>query len=373
MAKQLILAVAGAGKTYHICHRINPQKKNMIIAFTNENIHNIKKELCDAYGNIPEATTVLTYDSFVYHNLVLPYEPSIGEYFNKLDFTSNGISMLSPQPRQIISKTKRRIPNPKYETKDKLEHYITKDGRYYCSTLSELVLQVKTKHESLIKRVAYRLNLFFDSVYIDEFQDFREYDYELIMGIAKLLDDVILVGDYYQHSVSGTNNSGKPFKKRKKDIDYAEFIQAMKMNKFEVDTTLLERSRRCSVDICDYISSKLGIDIRSCGINEGTVIWADDMAEEIIENHSILKLVYQDANKYVFNAMNWGYSKGDTVDCACVILTEKFDDMINEKFDSKGSAVSTINKLYVAMTRSKGNLYLIKSTTFKKIKNKYMK
>ena len=42
MAKRVILAVAGAGKTYHICHEIDPTKKNLILAYTHENIHNIQ-------------------------------------------------------------------------------------------------------------------------------------------------------------------------------------------------------------------------------------------------------------------------------------------------------------------------------------------
>ena len=38
MAKRVMLAVAGAGKTYHICHEIQPDKRNLIVAFTHANI-----------------------------------------------------------------------------------------------------------------------------------------------------------------------------------------------------------------------------------------------------------------------------------------------------------------------------------------------
>lgn len=31
MAKRVILAVAGAGKTYYICHEIDPTKRNLIL------------------------------------------------------------------------------------------------------------------------------------------------------------------------------------------------------------------------------------------------------------------------------------------------------------------------------------------------------
>lgn len=91
MDKKVMLAVAGAGKTYHICHAIDPTKKNMILAYTHENINNIQKELCDAHGCVPELTIVMTFHAFVYHYLILPYEPSIKEHFGLPRFTSKGI------------------------------------------------------------------------------------------------------------------------------------------------------------------------------------------------------------------------------------------------------------------------------------------
>lgn len=80
MGKRVILAVAGAGKTYHICHNINPDKKNLILAFTHENIYNITKELTKSFGSIPAKTTICTFHSFVYQLLIRPYEPTILMY-----------------------------------------------------------------------------------------------------------------------------------------------------------------------------------------------------------------------------------------------------------------------------------------------------
>ena len=137
---------------------------------------------------------------------------------------------------------------------------------------------------------------------IDEFQDFREHDYELIMTLAKQLNSVMLVGDYYQHSVSATNNSGKPFKKRKGDVGYSEFISELQSEGFNVDTTTLSKSRRCSAEICDYVSKKLGINISSQDEHEGSVIWADDLAVEILNNKQIVKLIFKEADKYSFQA-----------------------------------------------------------------------
>lgn len=371
MAKRVILAVAGAGKTYHICHEIDPTKRNLILAFTHENIYNIQKELCDAHECVPELTTVSTFDSFVYHQLVLPYEPSIAEHFGCPKFVSRGICTVEPPPQIIKNSKGNPVPNPLYKKKDRLAHYVTTRGQYYCATLSELVLQVKKNRGSLIKRAAARLNMFYDCVLIDEFQDFREYDYELIMALAKQLEEVVLAGDYHQHSVSGTHNSGKPFKDTKGEVSYDDFVASIIKKGFIVDASTLAKSRRCSIDVCNYVSQKLGIWITSSGDHTGSVIWVDD-AVSILNNNQITKLVFQEAANYSFQALNWSYSKGDTVDSACVILTDGLDNLGSEKFDPQKIKTSTLNKLYVAMTRSRGDLYLMKASTFKTIKDSYI-
>lgn len=372
MAKRVILAVAGAGKTYHICHEIDPTKRNLILAFTHENIHNIQKELCDAHGCVPELTTVSTFDSFVYHQLILPYEPSIAEHFGCPKFVSRGICTIDPPPRTIKNIQGKPVANPLYKKKDRLAHYVTMRGQYYCATLSELVLQVKKNRESLIKRVAARLNLFYDCVLIDEFQDFREHDYELIMALAKQLNDVVLVGDYHQHSVSATNNSGKPFKNKSTDVSYDDFVAELQKAGFEVDLSTLDKSRRCSAEVCAYVSEKLRISITSNGDHGGAVKWIDDDPSSVLDDDRIIKLVFQEAGKYSFPALNWSYSKGDTVDSACVILTDGLDNLDSDKFNPDRVKPSTLNKLYVAMTRSRGDLYLMKASTFKTIKDAYI-
>jgi len=124
--------------------------------------------------------------------------------------------------------------------------------------------------------------------------------------------------------------------------------------------------------VCNYVSRKLEIDISSAGDNAGQVILADDFADEVLSNDQITKLVYSDAARYSFSALNWSYSKGDTVDRACVILTKDFEKLSETEFSIKKIPISTRNKLYVAMTRSRGDLYLIKSSTFKKWKDAYI-
>lgn len=153
---------------------------------------------------------------------------------------------------------------------------------------------------------------------------------------------------------------------------YNEFIDTIKKEGFSIDINTLKKSRRCSSQVCDYVSKKLGISIESYDNHDGKVIWADNFAKDVLENDKILKLVYNDSANYLFSSMNWSYSKGDTVDTACVILTDKFDAISTNTFSVKGISSSTINKLYVAMTRSRGDLYLLKASTFKKLKQSYL-
>ena len=44
----------------------------------------------------------------------------------------------------------------------------------------------------------------------------------------------------------------------------------------------------------------------------------------------------------------------------------------SDKFNPDRVKPSTLNKLYVAMTRSRGDLYLMKASTFKAIKDSYI-
>lgn len=369
MAKRIILAVAGAGKTYHICHAIDPKKRNLILAFTHENVANIQRELIGAFGAIPALTTISTFDSFVYRNLILPYEPSIGAHFNCAQFISKGITTINPPPQRVKSSSGKMIPNRRYVAKNKLLHYIDSGLRYYCATLSELALQVKCEGVALIGRAAKRLNLFYDKVCIDEFQDFREYDYDLIVKLSKALNDVTLVGDYYQHSVSGTNNSGKPFSKRKSIVPYSDFLNLLQDKKLIVDTDSLNVSRRCSSKICDFVRERLKIDIYGNAQKSGDIIIINDMelAQRVIKNNNITKLVYNKADKMPFNAVNWSYSKGDTLNESCVMLTNATDIILDVSKSCKEISPITLNKLYVALTRSSGDTYLISSSLSKKI------
>lgn len=366
MDKTVMLAVAGAGKTYYIANTIDSNKKNLILAFTHRNIYNIESEIISRFGAIPDLTTVMTFDAFKYRYVFLPYEPTIIDRFSLPDFISRGLTPKSP-PSKTIKRGNSYIPNPRYRKKDNIEHY-THNSQYYISTLSELIMYSK---KSLIKRIAKNLDSFFDCIYIDEFQDYREYDYEMIIALTKHLNSVLFVGDYYQHSVIADKNSGKPFSKK----TYAEYIALIKDAGLSVDETTLSKTRRCPQNICSFIQDKLQVKIEAKNHHTGEVILVKEKIHDILNDDSIIKLVHENSSKYSFRAINWSYSKGDTYENICVILTEKFEGIFDSNFSLKSASDSQItnNKLYVAMTRTKGNLYIIKFSDFKAVEPYYMK
>lgn len=371
MAKKVILAKAGAGKTYYICHQINPNERNLILAYTHENVDNICRELKDAFQSIPCNTQVSTFHSFLYSHCILPYWPIIVASFNAHNKRLNGVTFKSPPPR-IIKRKGKDIPNPAYISQTEIEHYLDSSDRIYCSYLSELLIQGFKRDKQLFSRIITRINMFFDNVLIDEFQDFRENDYSFIEKLAKKMNSIVMVGDYFQHSVSGSNNSGKPFKCKRADVSYENFCSALQKSHFQVDDTSLVYSRRCSLAVCDFVAEKLNIPILSSDINSGDIIWVqEDKIDQMLKDDKIIKLVWSESNKYNFNSINWSLSKGNTYNEICVILTEKFEKIGDTNFSLDGISQISINKLYVALTRSSGHVHLIKASSFKKVKDRY--
>ena len=367
MGKRIVLAVAGAGKTYKICETLNPEKNNLILAYTHENVKNLVNGLKHFLGYIPSNTHIMTFDSFIYRYMINPYLPSICDFFN-VENGIKGITIKEPPQQSIIVNGYRR-KNPYYHTKEKFEHYYNSHGLLYNEYLPDLLMFVKNKDINLVKKACMYINEYFDEIFVDEFQDFRETKYKLITEMAKYLNNIMLVGDFYQHSVSGTNNSGIPFKKNKLDVDYNDFLDELKKMKFDVDDTSLVKTRRCSKNVSDYVHNKIGINFSSYDDHSGNVIILNDNNEikNILDDDNIIKLVYENAKNMEFNALNWSYSKGDTFEDVCVILTKSLANFTDDTFDSTKISIVTKNKLYVALTRPKRNLYIIPFNLIKTI------
>lgn len=366
---RVILAVAGAGKTYSLCHKIDSSKKTLILAFTNQNINNIKRELLEnkeicCNREIPNNIKVITFDSFLLNFIILPFFSDFLKAYNLENFEVSGVTYMPP-PEPFID----GVYNKNY-VKDKYINHFVCNNKFYGLLMAKFCCKNKNTTVSIISG----FHKFFDEIYIDEFQDFRDYDYKFIGMLAKNFNNVTLVGDFYQHTVSGCSSKFKtPFKKGKVYVSYEDYLNLLIKEKYEIDTTSLNKSRRCSKDICEFIRQKLRIEIQSSELHNGKIIWVDDEnINYVLKNDEIVKLVYCDKNKYSFKANTWSYSKGDTYKGTCIILTGDYENIDNQDYIFKKSIIS-LNTFYVALTRTEGDLYMLKQSIFSKYKKNYIR
>ena len=340
--KRLIHAVAGSGKTTTLIGKIDPTKKNLIITYTSENQNHLKRKLIDKFGRIPENTHVFGVFEFLYQFCLIPY---LGRRLNGINFS---YKQKNYWDNNTIDNSKRAIVNQL--SKSLINGNIVYGGKSYKCTFDYLK----------------RMDKFFDSVYIDECQDFTSDDFDWMMSLSQLEAEVLLVGDYYQKTfqTSSRGNKGKGT-----HSTYQNWKLAIEKAGFEIDEYSLMKSYRCPKTICDYITRNFNIKIE--GIEElseqGTIqeIETQEEIESVMNDDGIMKLFYQKSQKYQCRSMNWGESKGTEYEKICVVLNQS--TYKHYKANTLNQLVEqTKAKLYVACTRTKGDLYFVEENNVKR-------
>jgi len=329
MDKQLVLAAAGSGKTSHIVKSLSENERNLIVTYTKTNLRNIRLSLIRRFGYIPEGTKVISYFTFV-HSFC--YKP-----FLAYRLKTKGLNYKINSNR--FAKGKQR--------------YIDKYGRIYSNRIAKLI-----ELEGAVKDVQNRLEKYYDVFFIDEVQDIAGHDFNLIMQILGSRVKMLFVGDFFQHTFD-TSRDG--IVNKTLHDDYENYIKLFKTKGLEINNTALIKSYRCSDTICNFIMEKLNINIESHRACETNIEMLDTKENilNVFDNNEIVKLFYQNRKNYKCNAMNWGESKGDdSCHDVCVVLNKKSYDMFckDKLFELPPS---TKNKLYVALTRARNNIYLI--------------
>ncbi|WP_166627311.1 UvrD-helicase domain-containing protein [Jeotgalicoccus sp. S0W5] len=353
MDKRIVIAAAGAGKTYYIANNFEKDERVILISFTNANVNNIRKEVQKRFnGKIPDNVQIMTFDSFVYNNLLKPVEPLISSR------RSTGVDI-----RSIPIEDTR---NPHYVKVNDISHYMNINNEYYVNRVGKLFLRFNKDIQKLVNN---RLEKYCDAIYFDEFQDYNGFDFKVLKYfLEKSKLNVIAVGDIYQSCLTPLRNIGNPIAKSPfYKISTVDDLKKKVSGKVEFDETTLQKSRRVPKVICNIIQKKIGIDIQSLSKEEASIIHLTNVEDihKIVSDSNIPKLVWNKSSIHHKgkNYVNWSYSKGDTYSQSCIILTgttSSSDNWLNI------TSQKTRNGLYVALTRSKGDVYIITNNDYKK-------
>lgn len=345
MDKRVVFAVAGSGKTSSIIDRVNDDSRCLIITYTDNNTRQLKNRIIQKLGKIPEGVRVYSYFTFLYS---FCYRPLCG-----YELKTKGINFNYPLPR-YAQRTR----------KDTKEHYIDKNNRLFSSRISKLLIEF-----GVVPEVIQRIEQFFDFVCIDEVQDFAANDFNFICELANTNIEMQLVGDFYQHTFD-TSRDGQTQKTLHGCFD--KYCEKLVNAGFSIDLESLSHSYRCSPSICLFVADGLGIEIQSHREDDVDVYLVVDEKEieKVYSDDSTVKLFYRKSDSYSGNVENWGNTKGlDHYQDVCVVLNPTTFKAFNSGELAK-LAPTTKNKLYVACTRAKGNLYFVSEETLKNtIKN----
>ena len=338
MDKSVILAVAGSGKTSRLVASLDEDQRFLVVTYTELNRDNIRSKIFQRFGYFPANITLYTYFGFLHGFCFRP--------FLRSKKNTKGMTFKLPPPF------------PRYRlTHDR--HYMSPSRRLYHNRIAKFIEQ-----SNLVGAVVTRMEKYFDAFFVDEVQDFAGHDFNFLLAISAAKLNAKFVGDFFQHtfdtSRDGNVNVGL-------HDDYAAYLAKFKAAKLNIDTDSLKKSYRCSKNVCDFITEKIGISIEPHHDRESIVRYEGDPAAvlAIYEDPKIVKLFYQEHHKYACYSQNWGASKGvDRYQDVCVVLNPD-----NVKAWHRGSFcdinAKTRNKLYVACSRARGNLTFVPESLLK--------
>jgi len=342
MDKRVIFAVAGAGKTTHIINSLSLEKRALIVTYTDNNYHHLRQRVIKKFGEIPDNVTVVTYFTFLYS---FCYKPFLHDRVK-----SKGINWKTPPPNTF------KLP------RNRIAFYQDTTGRLYNNRIAKLIEQ-----KNAVEYVTSRIEKYYDQFFVDEVQDFGGHDFNLLKNLCSASVDINFVGDFYQHTFD-TSKDGKTNSKLYDEFDtYQKYFKDVGM---VIDTTSLSHSYRCTPQACDFIKSKLGIDIESHKKEESEVLLISGTRRinEIYNSDKTVKLFYQKHYEFGCFSQNWGKSKGQDhyVDVCVLLYPAAMKAFKNNDFDALPT--SSRNKLYVACTRANRNIYFVEQKHLNKFR-----
>lgn len=330
MDKRVVLAVAGAGKTQHIIDKLDINSRALIVTYTVNNTTNLKKRILSKFGGMPKGVRVYTYFSFLISFCV---RPIVGN-----DMKIKGVNYSEP---------------PRFARRNTREHYVSKGDKLYHNRIAKMMMDCDG-----VSDITKRIEKYFDFFCVDEVQDFAANDFNLLCQLSKTDVEILLVGDFFQHTFD-TSRDGNI--QNGLHSNFEAYLTKLTDAGYTVDLDTLSHSYRCSPTVCRFVTEQIGIAISSHRQDEIDIalIENSEHIERLFSDDSIVKLFFKESYKYVGRTDNWGNTKGldDFADICIVLNPTTFAAYTKGRLATLPQ--STLNKLYVACTRAKGNVYFV--------------
>ena len=343
MGKSVVFAVAGSGKTRMLIESLSLDRNHLILTFTDNNLANLRSRVMQKFGYVPHNIRLATYFSFLNS---FCYRPLFA-----MAMKTRGFNWDAPPARTL-----------KF-SRDSDNYYVDGARRMYYGRLA-LFLEKRNAIPDIVARV----DKYFDSLMVDEVQDFAGHDFNFLSAVASASGvDVLLVGDFYQHTFD-TSRDGATNKSL--HDDYARYRNRFRELGIAIDDKSLVKSHRCAPAVCGFVKAQLGIEMEAHGDHEALVemVCEQARADELFADGATVKLFYSESSKYECHSLNWGGSKGlDHFKDVCVVLPDNVSKAY-KKGNLTTLPASTRNKLYAACTRANRHLYLVPGALLKQYK-----
>ena len=335
----VVIAAAGSGKTTHIVKSaLASDERALIATYTLNNASEIRKKLFELSGVIPSRIEIMTWYRFLLADWIRPY----GNYF---------------YPHRVENINFHGNP-PQYARKTDKNFYIDLERRVYRDRASALAL---TCNRTSDQRVINRLSRLYRRIYIDEVQDLRGYDLDLLELLLDSDIGVTLVGDNRQATFF-TNRSMK----YKKYVGYKIVDKFAKWeNEGRCKIEHLSYSFRCNEKICHF-ADRIFPDGRKTIKGNDTKTGHDGIF--IVSPHNVasyIKCFRPQVLRYDRRetcqghiALNYGDSKGLTFPRVLVFPFGKLTTALKTG-DFSTLADITAAKTYVAATRARHSVAFV--------------
>lgn len=332
----VIISAAGSGKTTFIANNSLSKKneKILILTYTIDNLNEIKKKIIEISGFIPNNIEVQSWFSFLLSECVRPYQNYLYDKKRiKTIFFTNGVST-------------------KFVKKENVEKYYLKNGdEIYTDKIS---LFIKECNENSNGAVINRLELIYDSIYIDEVQDLAGDDLNLLELLFKSKINMVLVGDVRQATYS-TNNSSKNKKYKGSNI-YDLFLKWQKKNICTIyHKNECFRSNQAICDLSDSLYPEMKKTIsknHKITGHDGVFIINNKDIDNYIKKFNPQLLRFDKRSKFDSESiLNFGASKGLTFERVLIIPNGPLKKFLETGEYSNIEASKA--KYYVGFTRAR--------------------